>query len=880
MPLLVKARSFLRNLFATQRVDTDLHEEVQSHLDMLTQENISAGMTPEDAERAARIDLGGFERVKEQVREQRVGNWLNTVLLDCRYGIRQLRKNPGFTAVVVLTLAVGIGANTAVFSILDAVLLRPLPYQDASRLVKAEGYDVASATLFGTASYPDFSDWGKDNPFFSSLSAYEQKTFNLVGSREPEHVRGQVVSHELFETLGLEPELGHSLANFENQQVVVLSHAFWARSFNSSPPVVGNSITLDGSSYQVVGVAPSSFRFPDSETDLWLSINPTRPDFREEMVKRGNRGFFVVGRLKPNVSFAQAQTGVETIARRLAQQYPEADRGLSIRLIPLREDIVGKSRPTLLMLMGSVVVVLLIACANIGNLLLARSEARRAEISVRASLGATRARLIAQLVTESLLLAVGGGVLGSILAFSLTSALISWAPRDIPFVNSIHTDPLILVFTVLISAMSGLCFGVVPAWQISRTNHNELIKEHGRSITDRSRLTRLIVVSEIALSLVLLAAAGLLAKSLFLLDRVDPGFRTDHLLTIQVYRSISGDMTADGLWNNWTGFFQRLLTHLETIPGVESAAATVALPMQGNQSLSTFTIDGHPSNISSGEPQADARIVSNNYFDVMKIPLRSGRVFSEHDLRESPHVAVINETMSQRYWPDENPIGHFIHMPAYGAGRCEIIGIVADIHQGNLNEEPGPGLYLPYSQEIMPWQTLVIRTKTDPLSVVPDIRRKVFELDPQQPLANITTLEELINTSTAEPRFRAFLLGGFAGIALLLSAVGIYGVMAYIVSSRTREIGIRMALGADPGDMLGLIFVQSMTLTLIGVLLGLAAAYVVTRVMNSLLFGVTSTDPFTFAGVTLLLCCVALLASYIPARRATKVDPMVALRYE
>jgi putative ABC transport system permease protein len=857
-------------------MDTELRFHVQSYAEDLMRN----GVPREEALRRARLEFGAIDRAKEECREARGVRLAENAIQDIRYGARMLRKNPGFTAVAVLTLALGIGLNTAMFSILDAVLLRPLPYHDAARLIKAEGYDVSSGTPLGTASYPDFADWRGDNPFLSSLSAYEEKTFNLVGSVEPEHVRGQVVSPELFETLGVEPEIGRSLAGLEGQQAVVLSHAFWARSFGSRPAVVGTSIALDGSSYEVVGVAPSTFQFPDAETDLWLSIHPARPDFREEMTKRGNLGFFVVGRLKPNVTLSQAQTGMETIARRLAQQYPEADRDLGIRLIPLREDVAGSSRPTLVVLMGSVVVVLLIACANVGNLLLARSQARRAEISIRASLGATRQRLIAQLVTESLLLAAGGGTLGAVLAFSLTGTLISWAPKDIPRLASVHLDPLTLGFTFLISVLSGICFGLVPAWQISRKNLNDILKETGRGAAQRRGLTKLIVISEIALSLVLLAAAGLLAKSLFLLERVDPGFRTDHLLTVQVYRSMSGDVTPDGLWNNWTGFFEQLLTRIDALPGVESAGATVALPMQGVPQRSTFRIDGRTFNSLSDEPQADARIVSNNYFDVMKIPLRGGRSFSEHDLRKSPHVAVINETLSQRYWPGENPIGRFIDMPAYGAGRCEIVGIVADIHQWNLSEEPAPGIYIPFTQEIMPWQTLVIRTKTDPLSLVPAIRREVFNLDPQQPLARIATLDQLMRASTAQPRFRAVLLGGFASLSLLLAAVGVFSVMSYAVSQRTREIGIRMALGAQRSAVLRLIVGEGAKIAISGVAAGLIASLAFARFMRSLLFSVSESDPVTFFGVALLLAIVALAACYLPARRAMRVDPMVALQYE
>lgn len=625
---------------------------------------------------------------------------------------------------------------------------------------------------------------------------------------------------------------------------------------------------------------PPNFRFPDSETELWVLITSLRPDLREEMATRGNLGLAVIGRLKANVTLSQAQAGMAVIAHGLQQQYPDSDRDLGVRLVPLHDDVVGKFRPALLILMGSASLLLLIACANIGTLLLARAAARPAEIAIRSSLGATRRRIIAQLLTESVLLASAGGALGALLAFSLLGVLVAWAPKDIPRISSAHVDPLMLVFTALVSMLAGILFGLAPAWQLSSGDLNGLMKASGRGGAERSRLSKIMIVIEIALSLVLLTAAGLLGKSLLLLDRVDPGFRTDHLLTVEVYRSMSSDESADAIWSNWTGFYQQLLTRIEALPGVESAGATIALPIQGRAWETTFSIDGRVSRSLSDQPQADARIVSNNNFDVMKIPLRSGRYFSEHDAKDSRHVAVINETLAHRYWPHEDPNGRFIEMRAFGAGRCEIVGIVADIRQMTLSDEPAPGIYIPYTQEPMPWQTLVVRTKNDPMSLADPIRREVAGLDSQQPVARIATLDQLMEASTAQPRFRSVLLSSFAGVALLLSAVGVYGVMAYTVSRRTREIGIRMALGARPGDMLKLIFGQSMTLTLLGVLLGLAGAFAITRVMNSLLFGVTSTDPFTFISATLLLCGVALLSSYVPARRAMCVNPTVALRDE
>ncbi len=879
MPLFVKARSFLRNLLLTDRVDTDLDQEVHSHLAMLIEENIGAGMPPEEAQRTARMELGGIEQVKERVREERIGNWLHSVIYDCRYGLRKLRRNPGFTAAAVIILALGIGANTAVFSILDAVLIRPLPYPNALRLVKADVYDLKSGDLYGKTSYPDFMDWSEQNHFFDHLAAYEAKTFNLSGTHQPEHVRGEVASSDFFEILGIQPFQGRSFAGARNQQAVVLSYSLWSRSFGSDPRTIGRSIALDGHSYEVIGVMPRGFQFPDPEAELWVLITPVRPDLREEIAARGNLGFSVIGRLDANVNLSQAQAGMTVIASGLEQKYPESNRDLGVRLVPLQEDMVGKFRPALVILMGSAALVLLIACSNIGTLLLARAAGRQREIAIRSSLGASRRRIIAQLLTESLLLALAGGALGALFAFSLMDLLLAWAPRDIPRISSAHIDVPVLVFTGLISLLAGIFFGLAPAWQISHGDPNASLKQTGRSLEGRKPLTQVMVVVEFALSLVLLTAAGLLGKSLLLLIQVDPGFRADHLLTVEIYRSIS-DEGKDANWRNWTGFYQQLLARIQALPGVDSAGATLALPIQGRVWNISFKIDGRPFGRLSEQPHADTRIVSNNYFNVMKIPLRRGRFFSEYDTKDSPHVAVINETLAHRYWPNEDPVGRSIQMGAFGAGRCEIVGVVGDIRQTNLGDEPAPGIYIPYTQESMPWQTLVVRAENDPMSLAALIRHEVAALDPEQPVARVATMDELKEASTAQPRFRTFLIGSFAGIALLLSAIGIYGVMAYTVSRRTGEIGVRMALGARRVDILRLIFGESMALTLLGVLFGLVGAYAATRVMKSLLFGVASTDPFTFAGVTLLLCSVALLASFIPARRASRVDPIVALHYE
>jgi putative ABC transport system permease protein len=812
-------------------------------------------------------------------RRDRVKGWLNSVYADCRFALRQLSRSPGFTAIAILTLAFGVGANTAIFSVYSMVLIRPLPYPHPERLVKANVYDLKSGDVYGETSYPDFKDWSEQSHSFDSLAAYESKTFNLSKAKEPEHVKGEVVSPEFFETIGVRPFLGHSFAGEQNQQAVVLSYALWSRSFGSDLHVVGRAIALDGYRYDVVGVMPRGFQFPDAEAELWALITPVRPDLREEITARGNLGFSVIGRLATNATLSQAQAGMTAIASGLEAKYPEADRDLGVRLVPLQEDIVGKFRPALLILMGSAGLVLLIACANIGTLLLARATSRQTEIAIRSSLGASRKRILAQFLTENLLLALIGGAFGALFAFPLIDVIRVFAPNDIPGISSAQIDLPVLAFSGLVSLLTGVFFGLASAWQTSFRNLDASLKQGGRNSEARNPITQVLVVGEIALALILLAAAGLLGKSLFLLNQVDPGFRTDHLLTAEIYRSMSGD-SRDANWKNWTGFYQQLLAQIQALPEVESAGATQALPIRGRVWNIGFKIEGRPFRRPSEQPQADSRIVSNNYFDVMKIPLRGGRYFSEHDTKEAPHVAVINEALARQYWPKENPVGRFIEMGAFGAGRCEIVGIVGDIRQTNLGDAPAPGIYVPYMQEIMPWQTLVIRTKNDPMAIAAQIRREVRALDPEQPVARVATMDQLKAMSTASPRFRAFLVGSFAGVAMLLSAIGIYGVMAYTVSHRTNEIGIRMAMGAEPVNILRLIVGESMTLGLIGASLGLAGAYSVTRMLRSLLFGVTSTDPLTFAGATLLLCFVALLATYVPARRASHVDPLLAIKHE
>ncbi|HEY6186742.1 MAG TPA: ABC transporter permease [Pyrinomonadaceae bacterium] len=816
---------------------------------------------------------------------------MGILLRDLRYGARMLAKSRAFTLVAVLALALGIGANTAIFSVINAVLLRELPYAQPERVVRVWGTNSQQSVPRGQGDYYDFNispndfiDWRAQNHVFESIAVFSSLgSVTLTGRDEPVRLRCPVVSTEFFTVLGVRPALGRFFLQEEEQQgkhrVVVLSHATWQGRFNSDPNIVGQTLTLNGSSYTIVGVAPKEFEHPRpnpaTEPEMWRPLA-----LQLEAVERNNHWLHAIARLKPNVTTAQAQAEMNLINAQLEQQYPDSNAGRGIRLSSLHEAMVGNVRSALGVLLGAVGFVLLIACANVANLLLARASVRQREMAIRAALGASRWRVVRQLLTESLLLALMGGVVGLLLALWTTDLLLKLGANEIPRLSEIRLDGWMLGFTALVTFVTGIIFGLVPAITSSKTDLNVSLKEGGRSDISQGRqnFRRLLVVSEVALSLVLLVGAGLMMKSFWRLQHVELGFNPENLLTMNIAlpQTRYPDKSQAAL------FQEQLLERINALPGVTSAASVSILPLSGGNSCDGVMIEGRPPANPSDVPCVEVRDSSPDYFRTMGIPLIRGRGFDEHDRMDAPAVVVVNESFARRLFPGEDPIGKRIDHSAPGVTPVwrEIVGVVGDIRHFGLDTEPRPEFYEPQMQAPGWGTALVVRSDSDPASLAAAIRGQLHAMDKDLPIYNLKSMRELVSESVAEPRFRTLLLATFAAVALLLSATGLYGVMNYWVTQRTREIGVRMALGAQGGDVLRMVVGQGMALAGAGVAVGLIASYGLTRVINSLLFGVTATDPLTFTVVPLLLCAVAFVASYIPARRATRVDPMVALRYE
>ena len=905
MPLLGKARSFLRNLFLSRRVEVDLDQEVYSHLEMLIAENIRAGMPPQEAQRAARIELGGIEQVKEQVREERIGNWLHSVVSDCRYGLRQLRKNPSFTLVAVLSLGLGIGANSTMFSVMNALLYRALPYDHAERLVAIWETPLGHPEQYQPPPIAELLDWQKQNHVFEDIALTSgTESATIPGISGPEPARVQNVTPNFFRLLGVNPLLGRIFAPEEMQeltQTVVISHAFWKTHFNSDPNVLGKSFHVSGVVSTVVGVMPSGFApFYGDPLDLWQPVNPGSSRYSE----RQDHWLMPVGRLKPGVTLAQAQTEMEVIARQLEQAYPKSNKGIGKKLVPLHEELFGWAKKPLYPLLGAVAFVLLIACANVANLLQSRGEIRRTEYAVRASLGAGRRRLIQQLLLESGLLALLGGTLGIVLSFGGVQLFLKLA-GDIPSSQNIKIDAAVLFFTLAVSLTTAIVFGLVPAIQASKPDLNLALREGARRTSSGSRsLTRhVLAVLEIALAMVLLIGAGLMISSVLRLQKVKPGFDPSNLLTMQIHldegspyvqRVPGGDM--EKAMPAVTNFYQQLLERAAALPGVESVGSSTGLPTHFG-AVYTFSILGHTVSSPDQRPEAGYEQVSPGLFRTLRIPLKKGRYLDDHDNPAAPWAIVVNETFVHRYFPNEDPIGQQV-LIRYGAYPVDeprprqIIGVVGDVKNFGLGQPAPPFMYASYLQQpdVYPggsivfhlWQELAIRTAPGvrPEDLSKAVKKVVTDLNPDQPVTNVMTMDHILAESAGEPKFYMQLLGTFASMAVFLAVIGIYGVMSYFVSERTHEIGIRMALGAKSVDVLGLVSKLGFKLALLGVAIGVVLAVVLARVIANFLFEVRPTDPVTYAAVAALLTVVALLACYIPARRAMRVDPMVALRYE
>ena len=800
---------------------------------------------------------------------------------DLRYALRMLLKNPGFSAVAIIALALGIGANSAIFSVVNTVMLRPLPYKDADRLVMV--WEDASKHGYprDTPAAANYIDWRDQNQVFEGMAAIADQSFNLTNAGDPERVEGRRVSANLFPLLGVEPELGRVFRSEEDQpganRVAILSHRFWHRRFGADPGIAGKTVTLNGESVVVVGVMPSEFQFPTREDELWVPIGFTQA----EAANRGRHYLQVLARLKPGVTVQQAQSEMSTIATRLQQQYPEANTDLGAAVVPLHEQVVGDIKPALMVLLGAVGLVLLIACANVANLLLARAAVRQKEIALRVALGASRFRLIRQFLTESVLLGVIGGALGLALAVAGLKLLTAFIPPNIPQIKAITIDGRVLGFTVMVSLVTGLIFGLVPAIQSSLLKPIETLKEGGRDSTGTggNRIRGFLIISEVAVSLILLIGAGLLINSFLRLRNVDPGFRTENLLTMKV---VLPDLKYREPAQR-AAFYTDLTRRLESVPGVKSAAVTTNLPLYRQGNSIGITVEGKPEPPPGHPLIVVTRIISPRYFETMSIPLLAGRHLTDQDTATSPNVVVISEAMARKHWPGEDPIGKRIAPGSVQSPEdwCTVVGMVKDVRQFDLIAEPRPQMYFSYQQAgFFAPRDLVVKTDVDPLSLAGTVRKTVWEVDKDQPVSNIATMDDIVAESVARQRFSMLLLAIFAGLALLLAAVGIYGVMSYTVAQRRGEIGIRMALGAGKLDVLKVTVGRSLKLVLIGVAVGLAGAFMLTRLMESLLFGVRATDPATFAAISFLLIAVALIASYVPARRATRVDPLVALRYE
>jgi putative ABC transport system permease protein len=812
---------------------------------------------------------------------------------DARHGLRVLWKNRGFTATALITLAVGIWANSAIFSAVNSVLLRSLPYAAADQLVLA--WEVTAKGRQTTTSPANFRDWRGQASSFSEMAATSGVDFTITGDGEPTRVVGASVSTNFFDLLGVAPALGHTFER-ENKaagdwKTVVLSHRLWLSRFGGDPNAVGKAITLNGNGYTIIGVMPSSFKWqnlsPASSSgelsELFVpAIKNDIPQLgaqtdRDISASRTLSFMRVVGRMKPGVSLAQAQSEMNTVASRLAQAYPDSNANTTIRLLPLQRYLAGDARPALFTLLFAVGFVLLIACANVANLSLARAASRRKEFAVRAALGAARGRLVRQLLTESVLLSLMAGALGLLVAVWGVQGLANLMPNHLPRINDVSIDSHVLLFTLVVSTLTGLAFGLIPALQVSRVDLTETLKEGGaKSATMQGRSSRALIVLEVALSLVLLVGAGLLLKSFLLLQQVKPGFDSNNLLTLKIFLP-EAKYPQPGQKSQ---FFAQLLERVRSLPGVESAGAALNLPFPGDDILLRFNVEGRPAPPPGEQTSINYQVISPDYFRTLRIPLLRGRDIAETDRADAPGVVVISESAAKRYFAGEDPLGKRVRVGGENAPPLTVVGVASDIRERTLDAPPHAEAYVSYLQSPFAFMGVAVRTGGDPANTLGAVRGAVAGIDKQLSVGSVHTMNELMSESLARQRSVSLLAGFFGLAALLLASVGIYGVISYMVTQRTREIGIRIALGANRRDVLRMIVTHGMGLTLAGVGVGLFASFALTRALSGLLYEVSATDPLIYAGVALLLASVALVACLVPARRAMNVDPMIALRYE
>jgi predicted permease len=889
--MLARIANWLRNALRLRRTnlngDADLDAEIRSYADHVADEKARDGMSASEARRTARAELGGIAHASlaasESIREARPGAWLDSFAQDVRYAARLLRKSPGFTIVAVLTLALGIGANGAIFSVVNSVLLHPLAYYDPDRLVTILHYGT------GPIAAGNYLDYRDQSASYETMGAAEFWTPNLTGVGSPEHIFALHVTQNTFPMLGIPPLLGRLFAAGEDHagsdREAILGYGLWQRRFSGDASVLGKTIQLDGRAYVIIGVMPPDFHFAPfwaTHAELWapLSLEARAQD-------RGGNSLRLFARLKPGVTLAQARSEMATITARLEESYPSTNTDVVV--LPLKEKVVGNVQTPLLILLGAVGFVLLIACANVAHMLLARATARQKEIAVRAALGARRSRVIRQILTECLLLAGIGGSFGLLLAFWGTQALVALSPADIPRVESVAIDTKVVVFLLAVTAATSIAFGLFPALQASDVNLAGALKEGGRGTSEgaqRNRLRSFLVASEFALALTLLIGAGLLIRSFVALQSVDPGFNPHGVLSMIV--PVAGSKEAEP--GPRAVFYRQMMERVGALPGVESAAGINHLPLAGDMWDRTFLIEGRPMPDMNATPWAVYRIATPGYFRTMGIQFLQGRDLATSDDANSPPVVVINERLAQEYWPNKSPVGDRIALASDPSRRwMTIVGVVKNAKQEDWAAKPLEEMYLDAYQtpdfigsaaSSSAYITLVVRTAADPSEFTSAVKSAIWSLDPNLPISKVLTMDDAVAQANAQPRFEMLLLGIFAAVALVLAAVGIYGVMSYSVARRTHEIGIRISLGARPGDVLRLVVRQGLVLALIGSLAGVFCSLLLARLMTKLLYGVAPYDPVTFAAVTLLLLLVAVVACCVPARRATRVDPVIALRCE
>src|ERR1051325_3125056 len=877
-------RDRLRALAGREKVIHDIDREMRLHVDLQTDANIAAGMSPDEARQEALRSFGNVNKIRDTAYDVRGGGLFETLSQDIRYGARVLIKHRTFTTIAVLTLGLGIGANTAIFSVVNELLLRPLPYRDASTIVTV--WEVSPEGRHQNSASPsNFRSWLEQNTSFQSLAAFTDQRINVTGNFEPEEVSVQLVTPPFFQTLGVEPILGRTFVpgddEAEKRSVTILSYGLWQRRFGGQPDIIGKQIKLNGLPISVIGVMPRNFQFYIQQrsgtgrpAELW-SVLPLKDI--------GNYGRFLggVARLKPGVSPEQASAEMKTIASRGSTDDPAHNLNWGAEALPLREQFYGNVRRPLWILLGAVGFVLLIACANVANLLLSLASSREKEIALRSALGARRVRIVRQLLTESLLLAGLGSVVGLGFGWLGIKGLVLISPRDLVNLHSVGLNIPVMLWTLVVALITGVLFGLTPALHITRLNLIDSLKEGGRGEggqASNKRIRSIFVVSEIALAVVLLAGAGLLVKSFINLEQIDRGFNADNVLTM-VLRLSDSKYSQDPQIVN---FFRDVLEHTRTLPGVRAAGIVNYLPFYGGLGSSTgFTVVGRPAPPPGQEPSTNVRVVDAGYFEAFGIPVLRGRNFSQTEVTQPKRVVLINEVFARRYFPGEDPIGKTVDVGMFDQSTpTEIVGVVGNVRYESLIDDYEPYVYFAHPDLTYSFMTLVIRTDGDPAALAPAVQREIRALDPNQPVSDVRTMNQVMSETVSRARFNTLLLGLFAALATVLSAVGIFGVMNYSVALRTKEIGLRLAIGAQPRQVLLLVIRQGLSLTVIGVILGLAAAFALTRLLSGLLFGVAAVDAGTFAMMSLFLVLVSLAACYLPARRAMKIDPLKALRYE